>query len=202
MKIKEHAARGICLARNQLGMDAFLKILCSSPAVEPILNEYINAISPYKETMRSFFIDLLVHEQLVRAAKCLPYLTLSDINSGVQYDVPKSNSGIPNYANVNPLLYMSYLGKSKSVKYLVDNGANIEHQSSNNTTAIMFAMQRGDMEVVKYLYERGAKMIAEGINPITNDKIEHSILEFASSKVFNEFITYLYERGRTITAKN
>ncbi len=202
MKIKEHAVRNVNTIHIKLRMDGFLKVLGTSPAVEPIVNDYIKEISADKEKIRSFFIDLLVREQLMLATKCIPYLTLSDINSGVQYDALKMH-GVCNYVAINPLLCMAYLGKSKSVKYLVDNGANIEHQSSNNTTAIMFAMQRGDIEMVKYLYECGAKMIAECIDPTTKGKTERSIFEFlpAAEKI-NEFITYLYERGRTTMTKN
>lgn len=57
----------------------------------------------------------------------------------------------------NPLITMSILNNMPAVKFLVEElGANVNHLSINNTTAIMYAFQVGNAEIVAYLFLKGA----------------------------------------------
>lgn len=57
----------------------------------------------------------------------------------------------------NPLIYSAYKGDLQLVQFLVEScGADINYVSDNNTTAIMYAYQRGHVDTVIYLLKKGA----------------------------------------------
>lgn len=62
------------------------------------------------------------------------------------------------YSVDNPLLFCCARNKLDCVKLLVEKyGANIEHENPEGETAIMYAVDENHLEVVKYLYYKGAK---------------------------------------------
>ena len=46
-----------------------------------------------------------------------------------------------------------YFGHLEKVKYLVENGADINSKYANGSTALMHAAEKGHLEIVKYLDE-------------------------------------------------
>lgn len=64
-----------------------------------------------------------------------------------------------NNEETNPLIRACYLGKCEAVKFLVKHGANVNCLSDNLTTPIMYAFQKGHMDIVTYLYDQGSKIV-------------------------------------------
>ena len=61
--------------------------------------------------------------------------------------------------NINPLIHCCSTGRTELAKLLIDRyRADIEHLSSNDTTAIMYCAQDGYVELTEYLYEKGARL--------------------------------------------
>lgn len=73
-------------------------------------------------------------------------------------------------------------GDLSRVRYLVEQGGNIEVTGPWNDTPLIRAAYRGQIDVVKYLVERGAKMTdGEGI------------VKMAKDRGFQEIANYLAE---------
>lgn len=69
------------------------------------------------------------------------------------------NYGSSHEYSINPLIYCCYTNKYDLVKLLVEKyNANIDYPSQKNTTAIMYSAQQGNIEITKYLYDKGAKL--------------------------------------------
>lgn len=96
------------------------------------------------------FIKLINEKNYNTAKKCLGYLETINFGSYSKHETEQSQ--------INPLINAAYLGNLETVKFLVENYADIDHLSDNQTTAIMYAFQNGHMDVVKYLYDKGAKI--------------------------------------------
>jgi hypothetical protein len=90
------------------------------------------------------------------------------------------------------LCWAAYNGHYKAslsmVKFLIENGANIEGKSSTDTTPIMFASIKGHITIVKYLHENGANI--HKIN-FSND----NAFSIAAWKGHLEIVKYLYEKN-------
>ena len=56
-----------------------------------------------------------------------------------------------NISGWNPLIYAAWRGKAKLVKYLLDQGADIDAVAPNGTSALMMASRGGHIETVKLL---------------------------------------------------
>ena len=54
------------------------------------------------------------------------------------------------------LIIVSKLGNIKSVKFLIENGADVNTQNEKGITALMLASRFGHIETVKFLIEKGA----------------------------------------------
>ena len=81
---------------------------------------------------------------------------------------------------INPLLYCCCFNKFDLVKLLVERyGADIEHLSYNDTTAIMYSAYKCNVEITRYLYHHGARLSTS----------THHINEFARTNSIREFIT-------------
>lgn len=62
-----------------------------------------------------------------------------------------------NYDNLTPLMAMSWTsGSAGHVKFLIENGANINQQNANGITALMLAAQIRETETITLLIENGA----------------------------------------------
>ncbi len=60
--------------------------------------------------------------------------------------------------DATPLHLASNNGHLETVKYLVENGAEIEGRQNNNATPLVCAFMNKHNEIVKYLVEKGAQM--------------------------------------------
>jgi ankyrin repeat protein len=75
----------------------------------------------------------------------------------MNYFMPCVGSDLPIYY-VTPLIFAIKLGRIEIVKYLVENGVDIEIIDLRNKTALDHACISNNLEIVKYLLDRGAKI--------------------------------------------
>ena len=78
------------------------------------------------------------------------------------------------------------------VKYLVEEGANVNAKNANGTTLIHFAASCGFLDVVEYLVEKGANVNAK-------DKNDTALMHFAAL-ANKDIIDYLVTKGVNINA--
>ena len=107
----------------------------------------------FQKKLQKDFIEFLDGQNINMAEVCLEYL--KTINFGNSYD-----SNVKYKREINPLIRMCWYGNLTGVLFLVKNGVNIEHLSFNNTTPIMFAFENGHLAIVKYLFQKGAKIVS------------------------------------------
>jgi len=79
-------------------------------------------------------------------------------NSGTEnfnniVNFPQNNSGL---RGITPLCLASYLGKTKLVKILIEEGADVNGQDKNGATALMYAARDGHTSVVQVLMQYNA----------------------------------------------
>ena len=93
----------------------------------------------------------------------------------------------------------AYYGHLEIVKYLVENGADINAKDNNGWTSLIHAAYNGHLEVVKYLVENKADINAIGkyfgFDGLTS-------LMFASMNGHLEVVKYLVENGANINDRN
>lgn len=102
--------------------------------------------------VQQFFIELLDKKNYKVAEKCLPYLNKT-VNFGNSYRNQKEET-------INPLIRAAHSGNLETVKFLIKHGADPNFLTK---TAIMFAYEEKHIEIVKYLYDNGAKTIVDKI---------------------------------------
>ena len=84
---------------------------------------------------------------------------LLDQMASVNYGVTDVIEYCDRFYKINPLIHCCATGKIELVKLLIDRyGANIEYQSPNGTTAIMYSAGNGHVEITKYLFKKGARL--------------------------------------------
>ena len=109
---------------------------------EKHVNDHIDPNSP--ALVKKKFLESLEEGTFYLAKILLKHL--ETLNYGSSHD----------NEDINPLIRMAHLGKLDAVKFLVDNGADINFRSVNSTTAIMYAFEKGHVDIVKYLIEKEA----------------------------------------------
>lgn len=72
--------------------------------------------------------------------------------------IPKENVDILDGEGRTPLIHAAFKGKKRIVSWLLINGANIDHQDRNGWSALHFAVQERNVEMVKHLLERRASV--------------------------------------------
>jgi ankyrin repeat protein len=97
-----------------------------------------------------------------------------------------------------------YNGYLESVKYLVENHADINEKNQHGVTPLFIAVNREHLEIVKYLVEKGANV------NMRNDEDEVSVaiirggstpLLVAASNGHLEIVKYLVENGADVNVK-
>lgn len=84
---------------------------------------------------------------------------LIDKMKSINYGRYAANS---NAGDVNPLLHCCLNSKFDHIKLLIEKyEADIDFVSALDRTAIMYCAERGDIEITKYLYDRGAKLLID-----------------------------------------
>ena len=128
---------------------------------------------------------------------------------------------IPNlfdYTNDESLVWASRDGKLMIVKYVVENGADINYRDNE---ALRFASENGHLPIVKYLVENGADITADDNEPIKASSEngylsvvkylvlhgadiihDNSPLRLASLNGHLPIVKYLVENGADITARD
>jgi len=108
-----------------------------------------------EEEAHALFIEMIMENTDFKILKSiLPYI---NINCGNH----ESKKGA-----INPLLYACANKNLELVKFLIENGADVNQLSYYDTTPIMFSYQKGDYETFMYLYKHGAI-----IRPTTTTKL-------------------------------
>lgn len=107
----------------------------------------------------------------------------------------------------NPLFDAVINSKYKVVDFLLENGANLEARNENGMTALGIAAWSNDLDMVKYLIEKGAKINVSrlDINPAnSSDAINSSEepLYWAIAHGNVEMAKYLLSRGAKIKTGN
>ena len=69
-----------------------------------------------------------------------------------------SDKTVNTYLVNEALIIVSNLGNIKSVKFLMENGADVNTQNEKGITALMLASRFGHIETVKFLIEKGANV--------------------------------------------
>ena len=93
------------------------------------------------------------------------------------------------------LIVAAQKGQIGVVKYLAENGADIEAGDNYERTALSWAAQNGHIGVVKYLVEQGADVHQK-------DTAEWSALTYAAYSGQIEVVKYLAENGADVNAKD
>ena len=73
------------------------------------------------------------------------------------------------------------------VKYLVDNGADVNAKDNDHWNVLMFAIENGKLDMVRYLFEQGADVDGENNNDAT-------VLNYALKYGTIEIIVYLFDK--------
>ena len=90
----------------------------------------------------------------------------------------------------NALISCSYGGYISDVKYLIENGADVNFKDSEGSTALFGASSNGFKEIVKILIDAGAKF--------KEDKIETSELFMASGAGYTDVVEILLNAGADV----
>lgn len=86
------------------------------------------------------------------------------------------------------LMIVSELGNIETVKFLIDNGADVNTQDEKGKTALMIASEMNDMELVKLLIEKGADIDKR-------DKVDKSAFLYARDSKANAIRKLLMDKG-------
>lgn len=86
-------------------------------------------------------------------------------------------------------------GNNMIVRYLVENGADVNSVDDTGFTVCMYACESGNREVIKYLLECGVDINKEDNNGRT-------VLSVASSKNYCDVVTYLLRMGADVNTKD
>ncbi len=118
----------------------------------------------------------------------------------IQQELAKgADINVKDAADQTPLMYASETGRLEIVKYLVENGADVNAKSFNKITrgtALIYASSNNRVDVMNYLLDHGAN-----INE-TTDPMEESSLFWTVAKGYAEGTELLLKRGIMVNLKN
>lgn len=96
----------------------------------------------------------------------------------------------------SPLVMAAFNQHLDTVKLLIDNGANVNHQSVNGTTVFMYAktkvLSTGDYSILDYLLNKGAKI---NLRDFTK---KWTVLQYVQNNSHAEMEQYLIDKGASI----
>ena len=102
----------------------------------------------------------------------------------VEADVRELVVNRPTFQGRTILLTAAFHGHVRVCKYLVKNGASIDHQDNNNYTALMYAASEGHLEIVKYL-------LISGANHRKRDVFGNTALKSAEENLHTDVVKYI-----------
>lgn len=134
--------------------------------------------------------ESLMHHKFVGGANWLHKAAMYDAISVIELLV---KSGIPidsqNDEGDTALVFALGQGNVNAAKWLLDNGANVEHGSGWRATPIISAIYSGNLDLVELIINRGAK-----INQ-SFGKQGQSPLDYAIMQGNQDIVDYLISRG-------
>ena len=90
------------------------------------------------------------------------------------------------------LIMAAFNGHTYLVRFLLDNGANVNDQNKNGTTIFMYAkdaaLRKSDWSVLDLLLERGA-------NINQKDKSGLTVLDYVKLNKYDSLLSYLISKG-------
>jgi ankyrin repeat protein len=93
------------------------------------------------------------------------------------------------------LINASWLGKEKSVRWLLDHGANVDIQDDSGNTSLLFASRRGYTDIVEMLLQKNVKSDLQ-------DNLGRTALMLAAASGHNEVAQLLLNHGAVIDLKD
>jgi ankyrin repeat protein/preprotein translocase subunit SecA len=101
----------------------------------------------------------------------------------------------PKNKSKTPLMSAAQNGYLEVVKYLLEQGSDIEEKDEDGMTALVYASKAGRLDTVKYLVEQGA-------NIEDKDNVCRALLISAAQNGHLELLKYLAEQGANIEEKD
>lgn len=149
--------------------------------IYPLTLEELRSIKfeRFNDTVQQTCLNYMLSKNIATQYICVLLDKIKSVNYGDYWYYPHKN-----IKNINPLIHCCCTNKFDLVKLLVEKyGADVEHPSRNNTTAIMFCAQQNNLDITKYLYNKGAKFritspeCSSYIHLYAHDSIKKFILE-------------------------
>ena len=112
----------------------------------------------------------------------------SEESLGLLLQQPSIALDTPDKFGQTPLLRAADAGHTKSVRMLLDRGANVKHADDEGRTALSLAAVRGHKVVAKLLLKNGTEMNAQ-------DKKGNTALALAAGKNHDAVVRFLLESG-------
>lgn len=112
----------------------------------------------------------------------------SEESLGLLLQQPSIALDIPDIFGQTPVLRAADAGHTKSVRMLLDKGANVKHADNEGRTALSLAAVRGHKVAAKLLLKNGAEMNAQ-------DKKGNTPLAVATEKDHDAVVRFLLESG-------
>ncbi|WP_457592169.1 ankyrin repeat domain-containing protein [Hydrogenimonas sp.] len=119
---------------------------------------------------------------------------LTEHNLSVDIELGQDSEGVD--TKRTPLVYASYFNDLPTVKYLLENGADINRQDFIKTTPLQYATKNNSVDVVKYLLKHGAdKELACFIGESVTGYEKSTPLTYAIKHEYYELTKVLLENG-------
>jgi ankyrin repeat protein len=181
----------IMLAMQALAFYGHIKILKYIPL------GYIGNFIPYIQTATEqrhydvvkFLISYINVEQY--RDDIVYWIQLSAQNGDIK-SIKLFHSLIPDLSLNDPLIWAIEVGKFRMVKYLVEQGADVNPNLDEDLYPIREAIDKGELKILKYLLSKGASL-TEPINYLNSNEMEISVLTENVSMV-----KFLIEAGAQI----
>lgn len=156
----------------------------------------------FSDTLQQRCINHMIHENQPQDQLCVFLDKTRSVNYGNRSVCDTAKCEIESYKlqkdicicdtnlKVNPLLYYSSKGKLKLVQLLIEKyGADMEHPSYCDTTAIMFSAQKEHIETTKYLFDKGAKLSTSThhIRRYASINLRELLMEWESAKINSQY---------------
>ena len=160
--------------------DGLIARVAAAHSLQEINPENIKLGSPFELTQEEIFDTI--------------NSLLSAINRNSKEEIEQIVNRIKTDHNITALGFASFTGHVEVVKYLVENGHDINASDHEGTTALHTASGNGHMKVVKYLVENGSNINAvESLGTV----LHAALLNPDNSKV--DIVKYLIENGANST---
>ena len=167
------------------------------------LDEYEAKWSPFEWSYKPKSLDLLSFLIFFGSIQCFKFLLLNgfEINKNVLSSIACSGN--------SDLFHLCQFGESCSsdclfmaskfchlntIKFLLENGANITNKNRDEWTSLHFAAEQGHISVVEYLMNQGSDA-----NECTDEN--YTSLHYAAGFGHHVVVEYLYNNGSSVNVK-